>query len=462
MSQVSAVSATAAVDATVSAGARLARIGEVEQFLQEVLPLLMPAPASQWPRGRGRPRVLPALCLWAGLLVCVLRGFSSQLALWRLLSQQGLWDYPRFPVSDQAVYKRLAASGTAPLEQLFTMLTTLLAERLGPYADHTLVSWATDVVALDETTLDALPRLLPKAAGAAGAAAGPPPLAGRLATVFDVRRQQFRTVQHYPDAAENEKRHARAQLVGLAPGTLVLADLGYFGFAWFDELCTAGYYFVSRLREKTSYALVHTFYHDPATGTRDALIFLGAHRADRMAHAVRLLEVPVGTRVHRYVTNVLAPAQLALSEIARLYARRWDVEMSFQLVKQHLGLHLLWSTKSTVVLQQVWAVLIIAQILQALRHEIAARAEADLFDVSMPLLVQYLPRFAADARPGEDPVTVFVERGRAAGFIRPARRVQIHAPVIAPDAVTPLPPGTTLTRTPRYAQRKCGSRKAPS
>ena len=39
--------------------------------------------------------MLPGLGLWAGLVVCVLRGFTSQLALWRLLSTVGLWRYPR-------------------------------------------------------------------------------------------------------------------------------------------------------------------------------------------------------------------------------------------------------------------------------------------------------------------------------------------------------------------------------
>ena len=46
-------------------------------------------------------------------------------------------------------------------------------------------------------------------------------------------------------------------------------------------------------------------------------------------------------------------------------------------------------------MQQVWAVLIIAQLLQALRLTIAAGAGVDPFEVSMPLLVQYLPQYAA-------------------------------------------------------------------
>ena len=64
--------------------------------------------------GPGRPRVLPAIALWAGLLVCVLRGCGSQLAVWRLVSERRLWFFPRFPVTDQAVYKRLHSAGTKP------------------------------------------------------------------------------------------------------------------------------------------------------------------------------------------------------------------------------------------------------------------------------------------------------------------------------------------------------------
>ncbi len=154
--------------------------------------------------------------------------------------------------------------------------------------------------------------------------------------------------------------------------SLILADLGYFAFAWFDALTDRGYYWLSRLRNKTSYETLHVFYQD--RWVVDALVWLGAYRADRAAHAVRLVSLRLGDRTYQYVTNVLDPLQLTPLAIVRLYGRRWDIEMAFNLVKTHLGLHLLWSSKLVVILQQVWAVLIIAQILQALHLEIAGRA----------------------------------------------------------------------------------------
>ena len=40
-------------------------------------------------------------------------------------------------------------------------------------------------------------------------------------------------------------------LEGLPWRSLILFDLGYFSFAWFDYLTSMGYWWISRLREKT-------------------------------------------------------------------------------------------------------------------------------------------------------------------------------------------------------------------
>lgn len=421
-------------------------LDEVEAFLCEAVAQLVPA-APAGARGPGRPAVLPALLLWAGLVVCVLRGFGSHLALWRLLAGRGLWHFPRVAVGDQAIYHRLARDGTAPLERLFAQVSALLADRLAPYAATALAPFAAGVYALDETTLDRVARRLP--ALRAAPARAPALLPGKLAGLFDLRRQQWARVEHQPDPQQNEKVAARGMVADLPAGSLILADLGYFGFQWFDALTDARCWWVSRLREKTSCTTIHAHYQ--RGDTLDALVWLGAHRADRARHAVRLVQFRQNGALRRYVTNVLDPATLPMAEVARLYARRWDIELAFGLIKTHLGLHLLWASKPVVVLQQVWAVLTIAQVLQALRLEIAGRAGVDPFEVSLPLLVEYLPFFAAR---GLDPVAVFVEQGRALRLIRPSTRTAIAAPDLPPEALAAPPPDLALTRTPRYAQRK--------
>lgn len=428
---------------------RPAALAQIETYLAETIPALLPEPETE-PR-RGRPRILPSLYLWSGLLVCVLRGFSSQLALWRLLSAEGLWSYPRLALSDQAIYTRLQREGLTPLETLFRAITAVLAQRLAPYAATDLAPFATEVVALDQTTLDTMARRLPALRDVPNK--DPQLLGGKLAGIFDVRRQQWRDIRYSDDATENEKCTARALLATLPTGSLVLADLGYFGFEWFDDLTDGDYHWISRLRDKTSYRIIHTFYQHE--DTFDGIVELGVYRADRAKHAVRLVQFRRGQTLYRYLTNVRDPHLLPVVQVARLYARRWDFELAVNTIKSHLNLHLLWSAKPVVIQQQVLAVLIIAQILHALRLEIAGRADVDPFDVSLPLMIQYLPQFAAR---GLDPVAAFLQNARELRFIRPSSRTVIEAPDVPIPELIPLPPDLMLERTPRYAHRNCGPR----
>lgn len=126
-----------------------------------------------------------------------------------------------------------------------------------------------------------------------------------------------------------------------------------------------------------------------------------------------------------------------MADAARLYARRWDIELAINTLKTHLGLHGVWAAKPVVIQQQLWAVLIIHQIFAAFRLEIAGRAAVGLVADSLPLLSEYFPHYA---HPGTDPIARVVEHGRAWGFIRPASRTQIRAPAVPASAYHPAPP----------------------
>jgi hypothetical protein len=415
-----------------------ALLTDVEGQIKTLVPELAPPPPAA--RGRGALPILPASALWTGMLVCVLRGFSTQLALWRLLAVHGLWGQT-FDVKPGAVYDRLERGTTVSLEALFVRLSQLLHERLTPYADTTLAPFATEVVAIDETVLEKALKLLPALREKRGRALLP----GKLATVFNLRLQQWVRAEVIEDINEREQLHARDLVAGIPTQSLILFDLGYFSFAWFDDLTHAGYWWISRRRSKVTFTVVHTFYDQD--GVTDQLIWLGVYRADQAGEMARLVTFAVGGHMQSYLTNVLDPTVLPMQEIARLYARRWDIELAFKMLKRDLKLHLLWSAKPSVLAQQVWASLIIAQIILGMWVEIAGRAEVDVFEVSLSLLVEYAPRLAAD---GLDPVDTFVTKGRFARFIRPSRRTRNLAPIIPPEAIIPAPPDLMTSRPARY------------
>lgn len=196
--------------------------------------------------------------------------------------------------------------------------------------------------------------------------------------------------------------------------------------------------------------MLHPFYQHEETFA--GLVWLGAHRADGAKHVVRLVQFRQGGVLSSDLTNVRAPQLFSLADIAALYPRRWAIELAINLVKRELDLHLLWSAKDEVILVQVWGALILAQLLPALRVELAGRAGVAVFAVSLPLLVAYLPRYAAR---GHDPLTAFLADAHDLGFIRPSRRLRCRAPAIPAADLQLPPPDLVLVRTPRYAHRRC-------
>jgi hypothetical protein len=387
--------------------------------------------------------------LWTGLLVCVLRGFTAQSSLWQLLVLRGLWTFPRVNVTPQAIYDRLKHVPLEPLWELFAQVTAVLRTRYAALQDLPEAAFATEIYVLDHCRLDAvlrklaLFRHLPRGDCQL--------LPGQLGSLWDVRRGFFAHVQYHADAQRNEKQGVDGWLQHLPKGALLLFDLGFYAFRWFDTLTLAGIYFVSRQRRKVSCQVLHVLYDGPAgpIQLRDRLVYLGAYRADRAGQPVRLIEVLRPTGTHAYLTNVLDPARLPAAHVVSLYQRRWDIESAFKLLKSHLNLFLLWSGHPRVVQLQVVATLLLAQVVLGLRNEVAQQARADLREVSLPLLLRWVPELAAA---GYDPVRELVQRGRLAGIIRPFRGGEYELPVVAQTAYT-LPAARPPPRRPRYAAK---------
>lgn len=201
--------------------------------------------------------------------------------------------------------------------------------------------------------------------------------------------------------------------------------------------------------------MAHTRHGDGETGRKpgalDGLIRPGKRRAGGAGCAVRLVRLELGGESRSHVTDAPDPLVPPIPELARLYALRWDFELAAKLVERRLGLHILRGCKHAIVQQQVRAAPIIGRIPQAPRLEVAGRAGAGVDEVSMGLLVRYLPRFAGR---GLGPVAESAGRGRTLGLVGPSRRIAHTAPEIPPEELVPAPPDPIPGRKPGYANRK--------
>lgn len=129
-------------------------------------------------------------------------------------------------------------------------------------------------------------------------------------------------------------------LSALPPGGLLIFDLGFFKFPWFDEFTESGKFFVTRLREKTAYKVCRRL--SQSTYYSDEIIEMGQYRSNPCRHKVRLVSVLWGKNWYYYLTNVLDPNQLSAQQVCELYRRRWRIEDAFLLTKRLLGLAYGW------------------------------------------------------------------------------------------------------------------------
>jgi hypothetical protein len=159
-----------------------------------------------------------------------------------------------------------------------------------------------------------------------------------------------------------------ARALTFPPGTILVMDRGYVDFAWFAELTRAGVFFVTRLKDNAVYAILGTR-AVPARGpvVRDELITLtGVRTAAKCPYPLRVVEVtdPTTGDPLVFLTNQLT---FGPTTIARIYKDRWQIELLFKALKQHLKVKTFVGTSANALHIQLWTALIALLVLKYLQ-----------------------------------------------------------------------------------------------
>jgi Transposase DDE domain len=272
--------------------------------------------------------------------------------------------------------------------------------------------------AADGSTLEALRRKL-KELGEQET-----PLGGKMLAVVDLFTRRPQQTWYTEQARANDKSFCRQLLEALPVGGLVVFDLGWFGFPFFDQLTADGKFFITRLREKTAYKVVEVL--GQGTCWRDEIIELGAHRSNPCRERVRLISVLWGTTWYRYLTNVLDPEKLTAREVAALYRQRWRIEEAFLLTKRLLGLAYLWVGDANGVQIQLYATWLFYAVLTDLCQQVAQALEEPLERISVEMVYRSFYHFSrAEARGYSQGIVMFLfENAKLLGLVKAKNKRQ--------------------------------------
>ena len=224
-------------------------------------------------------------------------------------------------------------------------------------------------------------------------------LAGRMLMIVEAFSHRPVWQLYTADAAANDKRFATEILSAVPPGGLFVFDLGFFSFLWFDAFTEAAKYFVTRLRQGTTYRTLQILSQGPAY--RDELVQVGTYRAHPCRHRLRLVSVLWGGQWHRYLTNVLDPQVLSARQVCELYRRRWRIEDAFLLTKRVLDLAYLWTTSPNGVQLQILATFIFYAVLSHLCQQVAQALQEPLERISVEMVFRALYHYSRAVERGE-------------------------------------------------------------
>ena len=202
------------------------------------------------------------------------------------------------------------------------------------------------VYAFDATTIDLCLSVFPWAPFRTTKAAI------KLHTLLDLRGA-IPTVIHITDG----KTHEVTVLDDLViePGAFYLLDRGYLDFARLFALHQSGAFFVTRARRNTQFKRRYSHPVDRANTSvlcdQTGMLTVYASRQDYPAPLRRVVITDDEGKRLTFLTNNFT---LTPEVIAALYRQRWQVELFFKWIKQHLRIKKFFGTSENAVKTQIW------------------------------------------------------------------------------------------------------------
>jgi hypothetical protein len=218
------------------------------------------------------------------------------------------------------------------------------------------------VYALDATTIDLCLSLFPWAPFRHGHGGV------KLHTMIDIQGSIpiFIDITHarVPDVLVLDK-------IVLQPGSYVVMDRGYIDFERLYRFNQALAFFVIRAKGDLQFKRRQSHPIDPSTGLRcdQTIVLTGPKSSQRYPIPLRRVSYRSDEIDHRlvFLTNdFLLPALT----IAALYKQRWQVELFFKWIKQHLRIKRFFGTSPNSVKTQVWIAVAIYVLISMVKKQL--------------------------------------------------------------------------------------------
>ena len=155
------------------------------------------------------------------------------------------------------------------------------------------------------------------------------------------------------------------------PGSFYIMDRGYLDFARLYHLHQAHAFFVTRAKRGFNFTRRYSHQIDKSTGLQcdQTIVLTGFYPAKKypdVLRRVRYYDEESDTRFV-FLTNQF---DLPAVTIAQLYKARWQVELFFKWIKQHLRIKAFYGTSENAVKTQIWIAVCVYLLVATIKKEL--------------------------------------------------------------------------------------------
>ncbi len=139
------------------------------------------------------------------------------------------------------------------------------------------------------------------------------------------------------------------------PGAYYILDRGYLDFARLYTWNLFNAFFVVRAKTNLQFRRLYSYPVDKSTGLRcdQKIVLTGFYSAKGYPEKLRRIRF-FDEKNNRYLTFLTNNFSLSAFTIAELYKNRWQIELFFKWIKQHLRIKSFFGTSQNAVKTQVW------------------------------------------------------------------------------------------------------------
>lgn len=154
-------------------------------------------------------------------------------------------------------------------------------------------------------------------------------------------------------------------------GAFYIMDRGYVDFARLHRIHRSSAFFVTRAKTNFKFRRRYSAPVDKATGIRfdQTIVLTGFYSLQQYPDALRRIgytDPDTGKKLIFLTNNMTEPALI----IAQLYRCRWQVELFFKWIKQHLRIKSFYGTSSNAVKTQIWIAISVYVLIAIIRKRL--------------------------------------------------------------------------------------------